>query len=197
MDKIILTNKDIETLLKWRDENINKVRRSDAPFKGIILEFPESKTHIKAINDAGRITFYVSVNGQKIGKLSGRRLPGGYYDINKNTTKLKNDDIQSIITVYASLMALIVHQGPRPATAHKHQRHQAGGTKKQSGKKGITYLFRTRNGTPILTAPGHHNSPAGSFSVRGHYRHYKSGRIVWIPPYQKGQGKQKNKTYKL
>ena len=197
MDKIILTHKDIETLLKWRDENINNVRRSDAPFKGIILEFPESKIHIKAINDAGRITFYVSVNGQKIGKLTGRRLPGGYYDINKNTTKLKTNDIQSIITVYASLMALIVHQGPRPAAARKqHQRHKAGKSK-QPHKSSNTYLFRSRNGTPILTVPGHHNSPAGSFSVRGHYRHYKNGRIVWIPPYQKGQGKQKNKTYKL
>ena len=184
-------------LLKWRDENINLVRRSDTPFKGIILEFPDSKIHIKAINDAGRITFYVAINGQKIGKLSGRRLPGGYYDINKNTTKLKNDDIQSILTVYSSLMALIIHQGPRPAAAPKHQPHQAGKTKKQNSTKGITYLFRSRKGTPILTAPGHHNSPSGSFNVRGHYRHYKSGRVVWIPPYKKGSGKEQNKTYKL
>ena len=48
-----------------------------------------------------------------------------------------------------------------------------------------------------MMAKGSHRSPRGSY-VRGHYRHYKSGKVVWIEEYQKGTGKaEKGKTYKL
>ena len=46
MDKIILTIKDVATLLSWRDQNVNLVRQSAAPFKAIILDFPETKVTI-------------------------------------------------------------------------------------------------------------------------------------------------------
>ena len=115
MDKIILSSKDIETLLTWRDQNIQLVRRNAAPFKGIILDFPETKINIKAIRDGGRITFYISINGQRAGKIKGLQLPGGFFKATNNTTKLRPDDIQSIITVYSSLMALIAYHEPAPA----------------------------------------------------------------------------------
>lgn len=44
---------------------------------------------------------------------------------------------------------------------------------------------------------GEHASPKGEFSVRGHYRHYKSGKIVWINEYRKGEGKRNGKKYCL
>jgi hypothetical protein len=47
MDKIILHSQDVETLLQWRDNNAELVRRNAAPFKGIMLEFPETKIEIK------------------------------------------------------------------------------------------------------------------------------------------------------
>ena len=100
MDKILLSSKDIETLLLWRDQNKDLIRRNAAPFKGIILEFPETNIIIKAYNDAGKIAFYLQVNGKKAGKITGRQLPGGLLQVKKNTTKLSGDDVQSIITVY-------------------------------------------------------------------------------------------------
>ena len=36
-----------------------------------------------------------------------------------------------------------------------------------------------------------------AWSVRGHYRHYKSGKTVYIDPYMKGNGKTIPKEYKL
>ena len=200
MDKIILSSSDVETLLQWRDNNINLVRRSAAPFKGILLEFPETKINIKAINDGGRITFYIHINGIRAGKITGQQLPGGLFHISKNTTKLKSDDIQSIITVYASLMALIVYHEPAPAAAAKPRKKSTGKAKqqrRQQAKPGKTYILKHSSRGPSLSTPGSHASPAGVFSVRGHYRHYKDGRTVWIKPYEKGQGKQKDKTYKL
>jgi hypothetical protein len=200
MDKIILTTKDVETLLKWRDNNADLVRRNPAPFKGIMLEFPETKIHIKAYNDAGNIAFYIRINGSSAGKITGRQLPGGLLQVKKNTTKLSSDDVQSIITVYASLMALIVYHKPEAAAAAKEARQERPKKAKsgaQRSKKSVTYLFNHSSSGPRIQPRGHHSSPAGVFTVRGHYRHYKNGRAVWIKPYKKGTGDQKNKTYKL
>ena len=198
MDKIILSSSDVETLLQWRDNNINLVRRNAVPFKAIILEFPDTKINIKAINDGGRITFYIHINGIRAGKIIGLQLPGGLFKSLKNTTKLKPDDIQSIITVYASLMALIVYHEPAPtAPATKAKPPKKAKQHKQKAKPGKTYILKHSNRGPVISSPGGHASPAGVFSVRGHYRHYKDGRAVWIKPYKKGEGSQKNKTYKL
>ena len=201
MDKIILSSKDVETLLQWRDQNIELVRRNAAPFKGIILDFPETKINIKAIRDGGRITFYISIQGQRAGKISGLQLPGGFYKADKNTTKLQSADVQSIITVYSSLMALIVyHEPPAPAAPDAWQRHNKKAShkaKQQRSKAGLTYILKASSSGPRVSLQGGHASPAGAFNVRGHFRQYKDGRRVWIKPYKKGTGKEKNKTYKL
>ena len=198
MDKIILTTGDVETLLKWRDNNADLVRRNAAPFKGIMLEFPETNIIIKAYNDAGKIAFYLQVNGEKAGKITGQQLAGGLFREKKNTTKLLKEDAQSIITVYASLMAFIVYHEPAAAAARQHQekpKKAKHGTQRR--KQGITYIFKSSSTGPRLQQRGKHASPAGVFTVRGHYRHYKNGKTVWIRPYHKGTGGQKSKTYKL
>ena len=198
MDTIILMNKDVETLLAWRDQNINYVRQNAAPFKGIMLEFPETNIIIKAYNDAGNISFYIRIHGSNAGKISGQQLPGGFFKAKKNTTKLKSDDVQSIITVYSSLMAYICYY--KPEKAARQQQRQTPGDQKAAAKKkksGITYLLNSSGRGPALRTRGTHASPAGSFSVRGHYRKYKSGAVVWIDPYIKGKGTPNSKIYKL
>jgi len=46
---------------------------------------------------------------------------------------------------------------------------------------------------------GHHNILCPCWEVRGHYRHYKSGKVIFIPSYRKGKDKDttqpKSKTY--
>jgi len=201
MDKIILHSQDVETLLKWRDQNRDLVRRNPAPFKGIMLEFPDTNIIIKAYNDAGKIAFYLQVNGEKAGKITGRQLAGGLFQEKKNTTKLNKEDKQSIITVYASLMAFIVYHEPAPAAAAARDPRQDKPKKarkaRQQHKNGITYIFNHSSNGPRLQQRGQHASPAGVFSVRGHYRHYKNGKTVWIRPYNKGTGGHKDKTYRL
>ena len=201
MDKIILSSADVETLLKWRDNNTELIRRNAAPFKGIMLDFPETHINIKAYNDGGKIVFYLYINGEKAGKIAGIQLPAGLFKETKNTTKLNKEDKQSIITVYASLMAFIVYNKPEAAAMAADAPHQRKPHTKKSGaqrsKKGTTYIFNKHSTGPRIQARGHHASPAGVFSVRGHYRHYKNGKTVWIKPYSKGTGGHKDKTYKL
>ena len=200
MDKIILSSKDVETLLEWRDNNRDIVRRNAAPFRGIILEFPDTGINIKAIRDGEKLTFHVWIRGSKAGKITGLQLPGGLFKEQKDTTKLQKEDKQSIITVYASLMALIVYHEPEPTAAREPRQERekkAKKTKQRAQKSGVTYLFRSSSSGPQVIRRGGHARPAGAFTVRGHYRHYKDGRAVWIKPYKKGAGKQQHKTYKL
>ena len=201
MDKIILHSQDVETLLKWRDQNRDLIRRNAAPFKGIMLEFPDTNIIIKAYNDAGKIAFYLQVNGEKAGKITGQQLPGGLFQEKKNTTKLLKTDVQSIITVYASLMAFIVYHDPAPAFEAsrdpRQDRPKAQRKARQQQKSSITYIFNHSSNGPRLQQRGKHASPAGAFSVRGHYRHYKNGKTVWIRPYSKGTGGKKDKIYKI
>ena len=200
MDKIILSSKDVETLLEWRDNNRDIVRRNAAPFRGIILEFPDTGINIKAIRDGEKLTFHVWIKGSKAGKITGLQLPGGLFKEQKDTTKLQKEDKQSIITVYASLMALIVYHEPEPTAAREPRQEReknAKKTKQRAKKSGITYLFRASSSGPQVIQRGGHARPVGVFTVRGHYRHYKDGRAVWIKPYKKGAGKQQHKTYKL
>ena len=198
MDKIIMHSQDVDTLLKWRDNNAELVRRNAAPFKGIMLEFPDTHINIKAYNDGGKITFYLYINGEKAGKIAGIQLPGGLFKETKNTTKLNKEDKQSIITVYASLMAYIVYNKPETAADAPRQRGQHT-TKSgvQRSKKGKIYIFSKHSTGPRIQPRGHHSRPAGVFSVRGHYRHYKNGKTVWIKPYRKGNGAHNDKTYIL
>ena len=202
MDKIILLSNDIITLLKWRDQNKELIRRNAAPFKGIILEFPDTNINIKAYNDAGKLSFYLYISGNKAGKISGRQLPGGLFQEKKNTTELNKDNIQTIITVYSSLMAFIVYHNPAPASGAPRDQHQDQPKKVKNGaqrskKSSITYIFKHSSNGPQLQRRGQHRSPAAAFTVRGHYRHYKNGKTVWIKPYNKGTGGKKDKTYRL
>ncbi|MBR5436920.1 MAG: hypothetical protein IK120_08680, partial [Muribaculaceae bacterium] len=61
----------------------------------------------------------------------------------------------------------------------------------------MTYILHHSRDSISVGAKGHHASPRGIFNVRGHYRHYKNGNVIWINEYQKGTGKKKSKTYKL
>ncbi len=42
-----------------------------------------------------------------------------------------------------------------------------------------------------------HHFTCEAWQVKGHFRTYKSGKKVWIKPFQKGKGKIKEKEYKL
>lgn len=55
----------------------------------------------------------------------------------------------------------------------------------ESGKKKII-TFRKYKESVYAIPVGNHRSPEGVFSVRGHFRHYKNGKIVWIDSYLKG-----------
>lgn len=201
MDKIRLSTADIEFILQWRDEHKDLVRLGMSPLKAVKIICYETGYTITAVREGRLLNFGINQNGKSLGKLVFETLGNGMCSLVKNTTKLQDEDRQAVLTVYSSAMALLVfgkstiqqdENEAREIVPHKPKKPS-----KKSKPKGYTYILGRCGKEPHLTVNGHHSSPHGQFSVRGHYRHYKSGKVVWIAEYTKGCGKKKDKTYKV
>ncbi len=212
MDKAILTSKDIDALLAWRDDHQDLVRSMPSPLKGIEIICKDTGFTIKGIRNKEKVDLYLSHHGKSLGASHFKiAYVGGkkqLAQIGKNTMVVKPEEMQSVITVYCSLMALMAYgnfhvQECPPASlrasAHTGVAIRPLGKEKQQKKTSasVTYLMRRGKNGPVFTTSSSHASPSGIFSVRGHYRHYKNGTVIWIDEYKKGTGKKKDKTYKL
>lgn len=210
MDKVIFKIKDVDALLAWRDNHPDLVRSLPMPLKALEFIFPESGWSFKAVREKEFITFHPALHGKPVGKMKLRVCPGGKLAMVKRDNILKGEDVETIITVYCSTMALMVYgngsrvtDAPvgtelsrRPAEA----RESASGSKKgKDTRNGVTYILRATRGGVAAIPQGSHASPSREFSVRGHFRHYKSGKVVWVDEYRKGtdQKKKKSKRYQL
>lgn len=210
MDKVIFKIKDVDALLEWRDNHPDLVRSLPMPLKALEFIFPESSWSFKAIREKEFITFHPALHGKPVGKMKLRVCPGGKLAMVKRDNILNGEDVETIITVYCSTMALMVYGNgsrvvettPSLTVSQKptEARESVSGNKKgKDTRNGVTYILRaTRDGVAAIPQ-GSHASPSREFSVRGHFRHYKSGKVVWVDEYRKGtdQKKKKSKRYQL
>lgn len=60
------------------------------------------------------------------------------------------------------------------------------GTNRNGNK---TIVFRPFQNQLYAASVGHHRSPEGVFQVRGHFRRYKTGKVIWIDGFMKGVDK--------
>lgn len=210
MDKVIFKIKDVDALLAWRDNHPDLVRSLPMPLKALEFIFPESGWSFKAIREKEFITFHPALHGKPVGKMKLRVCPGGKLAMVKRDNILKGEDVETVITVYCSTMALMVYGiGSRvvdtalsPSVSQKPAEAResvSSGKKGKDTRNSVTYILRaTRDGVAAIPQ-GSHASPSREFSVRGHFRHYKSGKVVWVDEYRKGtdQKKKKSKRYQL
>lgn len=209
MDKIILSKENVDDLLAWRDKNIELIYTLPCPIKCIAMEFPFVKIRAVVDRDDREITFRLSHGGKPIGNKVLTVGAMGLLHQKRSTLKdMPEEGFQAVVTSYCSLMALMVYgadsgspviptekQDKITYTAALYRERKRTG--KKPSKPGVTYILRTGKHGLSVGAHGHHASPQGVFGVRGHYRHYKNGHVVWISEYTKGRGKKKDKTYKL
>ena len=201
MDKVELSVKDIEALLNWRDQHQDEVRSHPAPLKAVEIVMPHNGYRIKGIRDGDQLRLHLSQFDEQLGNCRFVRREDGMWASTRNRMQVGRDDLQAVLTVYCSIMALMAYgrrevepqdtipeHGPKSSPAKRH-------TKRKS--KRTTYILRSISGALSAVPRGSHASPSGIFTVRGHYRHYKSGKVVWVAEYKKGTGKQKGKTYKI
>ena len=208
MDRVELKTKDIDMLLEWRDNHPDLVRTLPMPLKALEFVFPESGWSFKAIREKGGVTFHPALHGKPIGKMKLHIMPRGQLAMVTKENDLTNDNVMTIVTVYCSTMALMVygngsrvaddHHSPTPTQEATEGHRRASNTKRgKVASNGITYILRATRGGVAAIPKGSHASPSKEFSVRGHFRHYRSGKVIWVDQYQKGAGKKKGKRYRL
>lgn len=200
MDKIVVTAADIEKLLAWRDEHNDLVRSMPVPLREVEIQIVESGISIKCFRSDKKLKLYLDSPARKLGHVVFAPLGNGLWK--KKVSTLPADcnpaeTEQGALTVYGSLMALMTYgavgiRGEKSAASTKAPDKRMGSTKPHTAN--TTYIIHSAGKQLTVVPRGHHASPACSFTVRGHFRHYKSGKTVWIAEYRKGTGRSRGKT---
>lgn len=206
MDKVVLSSQDIEWLLEWRDEHKDEVRMMPAPLKAVEIICKDTGWLIKGFRDGLDLKLHINHGGKSLGSSKFKIGASGSLTTlpSKDRMQLEQTDKQSVLTVYCSLMALMTF-GNMGADQEPHETQQKSGqphkaqksTAKRKKKPSTTYILRKTSKGLQAISRGSHASPGFEFTVRGHYRHYKSGKVVWVSEFTKGNGKKKDKTYKI
>ena len=167
------------------------------------MQFPQTKINVKGFRNEDKLKLQVSRKGLPLGYVEFTILPTGIVVSKGNKSKLRDDEAQDCLTVYCSLMALIAYAHPEERSVTEEtltsKPTAANVNKSKHLKKGVsvTYLLSKANGATRQMAVQERKKPNHAFSVRGHFRHYKSGKVVWIEQHVRCDGKKKSKTYKL
>lgn len=200
MDSIVLYNRDVEAVFKWKDNHADLVRRCQTPRAAIQIVLPDVHIIVKGIRKDDNVKLHLNRDGKSLGSyvVEIRRDGGCLIPELKNHMKVDQEGKQSVLAVYFAVMALMAF-GDQTIQKEpvEHRQHVNSGSHHAKTGGGLTYILH-RSEKGIQIAPrGSHASPSGQFSVRGHFRHYKSGKVVWIEEYQKGTGKKRKKEYRL
>lgn len=201
MDKTDISRKDLESLFAWRDQNKDLVRQFPAPLRAIEIRLIENSLRMVCVRDGNHVTIRVFSGFDGLGNVK-LRLESTGFAFEKNNFKADQRLLTDLIGTYFAFMALLAYYRPEKCENSVKIRSEnansaSGKHRNVSKKENIIYIFR-RHGCKISVSPsGSHASPKGVFTVRGHYRHLKNGKSVWIGEYKKGTGKVKSKRYKI
>ncbi|MBO6293632.1 MAG: hypothetical protein J6N51_15465 [Selenomonas sp.] len=200
MDRVLMTQDDVKMLFVWLQEHKEQVRQFPCPLKAVEIVLTHNAIRIKGIRDGKWLKLYVYSGNESLGKMEFEiDFEAQHLLLRKCTTILSRDDRASILSGYFTLMAFMVYEKPELvkqdepfAMKTRHKPRGGSPTKKQT-----TYILRQRKAATRGAQGGHHTSPRGVFTVRGHYRKYRSGKTVWIAEYKKGTGDKRHKRYKM
>jgi hypothetical protein len=218
-DKVIVSVDSIDELFQWKDNNKDLVRKFTPILIDIVLQIGAVFVHVsesKLPKYVFQFDIYEGNQNQhtcywnnKTWELFAPSNEGTGYT--KATGISINDYQQSIITLYATLMAYMEHYRE---TVEKHlvsTKKPVSKKKQKKTGKSVTYIRNTvytltgviddkQMITNIEEGKRAYTKPDNPFKVRGHWRHYKSGKTTWVPSYVKNkqEGKEpEQRIYKL
>ena len=202
MNKIVVTAADIKKILAWRDKHVDLVRSMPLALSEVEIQCVESEISITCYRKERKLKMYIRDSDGLLGHSTFVPYDGKMWERTKTTlpSTLFGSQIQrDAITVYSSLMALMVY-GKGYAADPKNKMTALRNARENTSKKlnsGSTYIIHSAGNRVSLVPNGHHASPSCSFTVRGHFRHYKNGKTIWISEFKKGIGDERAKTYKV
>ena len=202
--RIELSISDVERLLAWRDGHKDLVRSMPCPLSEVEIRIMDNGLTVKCFRNEKKLKLYVERNSNRLGHVVFTPIGDGLW--NKKISTLPPDcspgeTEQGALTLYGSLMALMTY-GPRKINGDGKQRASSPEPIKKKAsnspsKESICYIIHSDKSNIAVIPKGGHASPSCSFSVRGHFRHYKNGKTIWIDEFTKGPGRARGKTYRL
>lgn len=217
MDKIYISQDGENKLFRWRDEHKNLVRNYKSSAKKVkyILFYEMSNPIIITVIDSGeaRVDFTITRQGKRLDSFRYDRyrmtVDETWYTLKepKVVKEAKSAGRQEAISIHASTQALLNHR--QKIEIDKKQEFRETVTriveriedKERKQKKDNIIKISDIIYTPVEASTGgfrKYAKPTREISVRGHYRHYRSGKTIWIDEYKKNTGKdKKSKKYNL
>lgn len=203
--KIPLTSEQIKSLLVWRDQHKELVRALVIPFDDCCIISSDAGAMVKARKSSESCYVITASNIESHEIYCKFLFDCSSWKVVEKWGHVKDDFKQNSITVWATVSAYIVNFQPElverdqgKAKSNGASVHKAIGKTANKAADRVVYL------NPITFT---HENESGAkrkytpcenaFSVRGHYRHYKSGKVVYVHPYEKNTGKEKDKRNKV
>lgn len=190
-NRIFLDVDSYAALNEWSCQNVNQVLIDDFFFKRCELIFQESDAvafvEVKRNKD---IRINIKMNKTQVAKLKVIRTPDGenHYRIDYNLCNdmLSNEQMQPIIQMIANAFFMVNGFLFFGNTLENREIKAVG---RNDGEDKVI-VFRKYKEQFYAIPVRAHKSPEGVFSVRGHIRHYKNGKNIWINSYFKGVDKE-------
>lgn len=212
MARIEISREDCKRLLKWRDSHKEQVGSYVPAFDSSVIVVSDDEEGLHTIIRAEEndrlftVLFRVSVCGDLLLKFLWHRISQKVdVFLSKLPDREKEENIQSAVSVYASIMAYMNEKRPIEYVSLN---------KKISLKKECAKKSRIQNSESIVvknSSPIRKNinnqpskrsytKPTKAVNVRGFVRHYKNGKVVYIKPFTRYSNcfePIKNKTYRI
>ncbi len=185
-----------QKLVDWGNEN-SELIAAVSPYKNYY--FKRSQIILETFSQNSLIAYFDSLHDElryriKYNKLQiakGKIIPtpdepindfSVEYELIKQDNDLEIDDIKCIIDIFASAYiyfnALIIYGNLVDGSSTTVRARSEDNDKHYFIKEFQNKLYAITSST--------HRSPEGVFSVRGHFRKYKSGKVIWIDEFLKG-----------
>lgn len=222
-DRIIVpTYAKMEQVIEWNERNVHWLKNVNIPLplKRGVIEFQEEGLGL-AFEQKSETTLMFTILGytdKKEVKIASYEVSSDdlemfttYYPdtIDKKQIILLQAVLDADMTIeklsakFAFLMAFMVYyreELPVVSRIHNVSKKAKKGSKKPRNCRLITKVYKIENIDEIAaqTLKRPYTKPDTSVTARGHYRHYKNGKVVWIESYTryKDKGSQR-KVYEL
>lgn len=212
MARIEISREDCKRLLGWRDSHKDQVRSYIPAFDSSVIVVSDDEEGLHTIIRAEEndrlftVLFRISIGGDLLLKFLWHRISQKVdVFLSKLPEREKEENIQSAVSVYASIMAYMNEKRPVEYVLFNKEIL----SKKEFAKKARSQNSESiviKNSSPIRKNINNQSSkrsytkPTKAVNVRGFVRHYKNGKVVYIKPFTRYSNclePIKNKTYRI
>lgn len=212
MARIEISREDCKRLLRWRDSHKEQVRSYAPAFDSSVIVVSDDEEGLHTIIRAEEndrlftVLFRISAGGDLLLKFLWHRISQKVdVFLSKLPEREKEENVQSAVSVYASIMAYMSEKRPVEYVSLDKEILSKKECAKKSRIKNSESIV-VKNSSPIRKninnqpSKRSYTKPTKAVNVRGFVRHYKNGKAIYIKPFTRYSNflePIKNKTYRI